>query len=188
MSGTWIPTQVERDETRKQRIETDVHLLGVPIRRRHRSGSDRLRRRIRPLNPDRRARRAAPAGSPRARADPNADADRNFYCDTSPLYEHAYTYASAAYKHTDGYAHADTADKHADGYAHADTADKHADGYASAAYKHTDTSSYSCADGYAHADRHFYCHTSTAYEYADTYTYRERSRSQAPNRDPPMVQ
>ena len=43
MSRTRIPTQANRDETRKQRIEKIVRALGVHIRRVRRSGSDRLR-------------------------------------------------------------------------------------------------------------------------------------------------
>ena len=116
MYGTRTP-QAQHDETSKRCIETSVHPLGVPIRRGHRSGSDRLRRRPCPPDPDRRARRSAPAGSPRARADPTTDAYTDCYASTADQHavSNAYSdrYASAAYQHAVLYTDADTADKHA---------------------------------------------------------------------------
>ena len=83
------PTQAERNETRKQYIETSVHPLGVPIRRRRRSGSDRLRRRPSPRNPDHRARRDS---CQHTRTDAYHNSHKHTYADTHPN-SLQYTYA-----------------------------------------------------------------------------------------------
>ena len=131
----------------------------MPIRRRHRSGSDRLRRRPRPPNPNHRARRPAPAGSPRPRSDPNALADR--YRDR---------HADTAYKHavpnTNG--HSSPAHEHTGAYCYDVT---HTDRYSSSADKHAVSNTYR--------------HACAAHQHP--YPHYEGDGSRTPGRDTPVV-
>ena len=166
----------------------------MPIRRRHRSGSDRLRRHLRPPDPDRHARRATPAGSPRPRSDPNAvvsHCHRDRHADTT--YKHAHCHTGSAHEHTGAYCYDVT----------------HTDRDTSTPYQHANANSYSCADGYSHAVPYTNRHASTPYQHADTsptyqhslahlncysssahqhpYPHYEGGRSRTPGRVTPVV-